>query len=603
MSLGETSYNTDLPFSLDTTGYLDLGQSAYGWITGSGGANGDWDLYSVYLEAGVHYNFFSSGTVVNGVGAAAHMYLQLHNDSGTFLQGYAPATNGSCSSFYTPLLTGFYYLGVSGDQASDVGGYRVSVTTSGDYADDHGGEFWYGTTVSSGKYYGTLERANDVDSFILNAQAGIRYFYTVEQQVSDLYNTIDDGSNIRVFDGSSANNNLVILTPTTAQAYKISFSSNTFKNTGSYSFNLQAAYSVDKALTVGLGAADALSGGVDDDEIWGLEGNDTITAFQGTDILVGNAGNDSLDGGAGDDTACFSGNRAKYTARQNEDGSVVLVDKRAGGDGEDTLTGVEFFRFADATFNLAELLTTNNHAPTDIALSNGLVLERAAVGTAVGTFSGIDADAAETFTFTLLDNAGGRFALKGNTLVVANGALLDFETARTHQVRVRIEDSGSNAIEKTFSIALGDIAIEIIKGTRGKDALKGGSGSDRIYGGLGNDVLTGGKGKDTFVFDTKPNKKTNLDKIVDFNVKDDSIWLDNKVFTKLGKGTALKPGRLNKAFFTIGPKAKDKNDYLVYDNKKGVLSYDVDGSGSKAAVEIAILKKGLKMSALDFLVV
>ena len=139
-----------------------------------------------------------------------------------------------------------------------------------------------------------------------------------------------------------------------------------------------------------------------------------------------------------------------------------------------------------------------------------------------------------------------------------------------------------------------------IIGNAGNDTIKGNAGNDRLWGGLGKDALYGGAGRDVFVFDTKPNKRTNLDKIVDFNVKDDTIWLENKIFTKLGKGTELKPGKLNKAFFTIGPKAKEKNDYLVYDNKKGVLYYDVDGSGSKAMVEIATLKKSLKLTSADF---
>ena len=117
-------------------------------------------------------------------------------------------------------------------------------------------------------------------------------------------------------------------------------------------------------------------------------------------------------------------------------------------------------------------------------------------------------------------------------------------------------------------------------------------------------MLTGGKGKDIFVVDTKANTKANLDKIMDFSVKDDTIWLDNKYFTKLGKaGTPTKPKQLNKDFFTIGTKAKDKNDYLVYDNKKGVLYYDADGSGRGKAVEIATLSKNLKMTYKDFFVI
>jgi Ca2+-binding RTX toxin-like protein len=142
-----------------------------------------------------------------------------------------------------------------------------------------------------------------------------------------------------------------------------------------------------------------------------------------------------------------------------------------------------------------------------------------------------------------------------------------------------------------------------ITGNPGKNTIKGEAGNDKLYGKAGNDTLYGGSGKDVFVFDTQPNKKTNLDKIVDFSVKDDTLWLDHAVFKKLGKGSEAKPGKLNKAFFTIGDKAKDKNDYLVYDSKKGVLYYDADGSGKGKAVEIATLKKGLKMTYQDFMII
>ena len=77
-----------------------------------------------------------------------------------------------------------------------------------------------------------------------------------------------------------------------------------------------------------------------------------------------------------------------------------------------------------------------------------------------------------------------------------------------------------------------------------------------------------------------------------------------EVFTKLGKkGTEANPAKLSKSFFTIGDKAKDKNDYVIYDDKKGKLYYDADGSGKGKQVEIATLSKNLKMTEKDFFIV
>nr|WP_281413516.1 calcium-binding protein [Microvirga antarctica] len=150
--------------------------------------------------------------------------------------------------------------------------------------------------------------------------------------------------------------------------------------------------------------------------------------------------------------------------------------------------------------------------------------------------------------------------------------------------------------------ATGTSGNDIIIGNAGNDRLNGAFGNDKIYGGLGKDILTGATGKDIFVFNTKLGK-TNTDKITDFSVKDDSIWLDNAVFKKLGKGSEAKPGALSKKFFTIGDHAKTKDQHVIYDSKKGVLYYDVDGSGSAKQVEIATTAKKLKMTAGDFFVV
>ncbi|HZH51599.1 MAG TPA: calcium-binding protein [Microvirga sp.] len=149
----------------------------------------------------------------------------------------------------------------------------------------------------------------------------------------------------------------------------------------------------------------------------------------------------------------------------------------------------------------------------------------------------------------------------------------------------------------------GRASNETIKGFGGNDNLFGGDGNDWLWGGTGKDVMTGGAGRDAFVFDTRPNKKTNYDTIRDFNVRDDTIYLDNAVFKKLGKGSETKPGKLNKSFFEVDNRADDRNDYLIYNKKTGVLYYDADGSGAGRQVEIAKLSKNLKLKADDFLII
>jgi Ca2+-binding RTX toxin-like protein len=253
-------------------------------------------------------------------------------------------------------------------------------------------------------------------------------------------------------------------------------------------------------------------------------------------------------------------------------------------------------------------------------LTGADVLENSASGTVLGTLSASDADG-DTFNFSLLDNAGGRFALSGNKLMVANGGLLDYEQATSHQVSVRVTDGRGASADQTFSVSVKDVLVETRTGTSGNDQLVGGIGSDdinggagndsingaggddRINGGFGNDMLTGGTGKDTFIFADTLNKTKNVDTVTDFSVADDSIWLENAIFGKLGAGTLSQPGQLNTAFFTIGDRAKDSNDYLIYNKTNGYLYYDADGSGKGAAVSFAKLAPNLALTATDFYLV
>ena len=99
-----------------------------------------------------------------------------------------------------------------------------------------------------------------------------------------------------------------------------------------------------------------------------------------------------------------------------------------------------------------------NARPTDItgALS---VNENAANGTAVGSVAGIDADAGESFSYALLDNAGGRFAINAATgqITIANGSLLNYEAAASHAINVRVVDSGGLTRDEAFTVTLNNV--------------------------------------------------------------------------------------------------------------------------------------------------
>lgn len=173
---------------------------------------------------------------------------------------------------------------------------------------------------------------------------------------------------------------------------------------------------------------------------------------------------------------------------------------------------------------------------------------------------------------------------------------------------VNLTGSGSASISLTgnslANVIKGNTGANKVNGNAGNDKLYGNAGNDKLYGSTGNDVLSGGTGKDAFVFHTKPNARTNLDKIVDFNPVDDTIWLDNAVFTKLGKvGSTSQPALLKPGYLALGTKAKDANDYLIYDKGTGKLFYDADGSGQGAAVHLATLSNKASVTFWDFQII
>ncbi len=149
---------------------------------------------------------------------------------------------------------------------------------------------------------------------------------------------------------------------------------------------------------------------------------------------------------------------------------------------------------------------------------------------------------------------------------------------------------------KTTKTLTGSSSSNALKGSSANDLIDGKAGNDTLRGYGGSDVLIGGTGKDTFVFSKSISKSVDI--IVDFNPTDDTISLGNEIFTKLTKA-----GKLSSSFFRLGEKAVDSNDYIIYDRKTGFVSYDADGSGSKAAIHFATIENKAKLTAADFLVI
>lgn len=110
---------------------------------------------------------------------------------------------------------------------------------------------------------------------------------------------------------------------------------------------------------------------------------------------------------------------------------------------------------------LSITVVDQNDAPTNITLGGGgsaNVYENSN-GALVGVLATTDEDASQTFTYSLIDDAGGRFVVRGDKLFVSNSANLDYEKQSSYSVSIQTTDSGSPSLKYTkyFSITVLDI--------------------------------------------------------------------------------------------------------------------------------------------------
>jgi Cadherin domain len=114
-------------------------------------------------------------------------------------------------------------------------------------------------------------------------------------------------------------------------------------------------------------------------------------------------------------------------------------------------------------FNVGVVTDTNGAANE--------VIESAANGSTVGiTALATDLDVSDTVTYSLSDDAGGRFAIDSDTgvVTVADTGLLDFETETSHDITVLATSSDASTTPQNFTIAiLNDVADDgLVPATR-----------------------------------------------------------------------------------------------------------------------------------------
>jgi len=214
--------------------------------------------------------------------------------------------------------------------------------------------------------------------------------------------------------------------------------------------------------------------------------------------------------------------------------------------------------------------------------------------------SGVD-----VFTYTVSDGKGGtdtatlnigvwgtNYGTPGNNYLLGTAAAESF-----------FGDAGDDIIDAGAGgdVLDGGAGYDVLISGYGNDKLIGRAGNDVLYGGAGKDVLSGGAGYDYFVFNTRLSASSNVDLITDFNVKYDTIRLENAVM----KGVGSHLGKLSSAMFwksTTGL-AHDGNDRIIYDTASGWLNYDSNGSAAGGAVHIAALAPKLALTYADFVVI
>lgn len=396
-------------------------------------------------------------------------------------------------------------------------------------------------------------------------------------------------------------------------------------NSGEGNDNLNVTAFTNSFIATG-GGDDTIKAGNGDDIIQGNTGNDFIDAGGGNDAIDlpnrgygGGTGIDTVIGGSGDDTLALNRSESDDNLTVNytdinqgtiSDGSelgeietLVLV----GGSGDDNIkitAGTASVSGGGGNDTIVSGVMNDNidggegNDLIDTGEGDDYIFSDAGVDTVVG---GSGSDTLQINLFNATEDLIINYTDINNG-TVSNGS--QFSGIESLDISTGSGDDDINITAVTASVSAGSgndrlstsAGDEYLFGDDGRDTLSGNGGNDTLVGGAGNDSLSGGDGQDRFRFEQPTD---GVDRLSDFNPHDDFI----EVFGFTFGGELVEGNSLSADQFMVGSSASDSSDRFIYNDLKGELWFDVDGTGAAAQVQLATLATGLNLTHEDILII
>ena len=252
-------------------------------------------------------------------------------------------------------------------------------------------------------------------------------------------------------------------------------------------------------------------------------------------------------------------------------------------------------------------LTASNLTVADAGTSVSFTLSNIGTANAISPTASVylSSDAAITTADQLLGTVSESSLAAGTSITISNLsiALTAPTTAGTYYLGVVADPLGtiaeaseSNNVSNVLPLVLGTAGNNSLTGTSGRDLIIGFDGNGTITGGGGADTLIGGSGADHFRYTAKTQ---GVDTIVDFTHGVDVFDFSRSAFGSHLAANGANTGVLDASHFALNS-ATAATPQFIYDTTHHILSFDADGTGAIAAVQIAELVNAPMLTNTDF---